>query len=386
MSPTPRETLALFGPRGSRVRVLVHDATTVRVQWYDGVKGKKKPRAKDFDNTPEGRRTAKAWAKGFAEERTLPKAAGPITLREMWEAYVEAEAHLRTRSKDLYGEQWLYWERMWGKDFMAALTTLRMMDQFRAALVKRKLGVNTIGKIIQAVKRCYRWARGRELIPANPLAEYVYKVSRDERPESPPEYSPDEYRKIMARFNPEDGRTWRPFVGLTICGEQGVRENAACHLAWPDIDLETETITWRAKWDKLGREWSQPMRPATRAVLEIALMHREALGYTGPWVLWAGNSLKRGGDVPYTPDALIKALRTAEKRTGVPYVKGRGPHGLRRLLATNVAEVTGDPIVAMRAIGDRDVKMANRYIKKRDETVREAFALLDQTPSRGKEK
>ena len=48
-----------------------------------------------------------------------------------------------------------------------------------------------------------------------------------------------------------------------------------------------------------------------------------------------------------------------------------------RLLAGDINELTGDPALAMMAIGD-DIKQASRYIQKRDDRVREAFDQLDK--------
>ena len=71
---------------------------------------------------------------------------------------------------------------------------------------------------------------------------------------------------------------------LLLIGHQGVRQRAALHLRWEDVDLDARVITWRARYDKVGREWSQPIRDATRSALLTALYWRERDGYTGPWV------------------------------------------------------------------------------------------------------
>jgi hypothetical protein len=42
-----------------------------------------------------------------------------------------------------------------------------------------------------------------------------------------------------------------------------------------------------------------------------------------------------------------------------------------------VNALTGDAMLAMLAIGDRDIRQANRYLKKRDTRVRGAFHALD---------
>ena len=377
-----RKVLATFGPKGARVRVVFHDADTVRAEWYEGPKGAKRRRVKDWPATTAGKAEARAWAKGFSEARTLPAAPEHVSLRTLWEKYTLAEfEHLRPRTRELYAGHWRYWERMWGREFEAERTTLEMMDEFRAAVSKR-LAVSHIGKAITTIKGVYRFGRMRGHLPTNPIADYRYRVAKDKRPKPVAEYSQAEFDAIMGTYNPEDGRTWRAYVGLSLCGWQGVRENAVVHLRWEDVDLDAMRITWRARWDKMGREWKQPMRSQTREALAVAKFHRERLGYTGPWVLFAGNSLtKRDGT--YSPNALILCLRTAEKRAGVKYIKNRGPHGLRRLLAGDVHAATGNAVLAMRSIGDTDIRMANRYILDREEEIEAAFDAVDRRRNTG---
>jgi len=66
---TSRATLALYGPKRGRIRVLVESgAELVRVLWREH--GRR--RVKSWPNTPAGRAEAKAWAQGFSESRTRP--------------------------------------------------------------------------------------------------------------------------------------------------------------------------------------------------------------------------------------------------------------------------------------------------------------------------
>lgn len=378
MAPA-RKTLAIYGAKGSRVRVLIHDAETVRVQWYEGPKGEKQRHSKDWPNTPEAKKTAKAWAKGFSEERSSERKAEKPGVREIWERYATAEfPALRRRSQEIYAEYWRYWEQMWGKTFRAEDATLEMVDEFRAALRGRGLAVTTIGEAIRTVKRIYRWAHKRRLIPANPIGDYEYRIAKDDRKESPDEFSAGEFDKILGKLDPESATQWRAFVALSICGYQGVRQRAALHLQWPDIAEAANDITWRREWDKMGREWKQPIRAGTLRALAVARYHRERSGYTGPWVIPQG-SKKSKGDGTYSPQSLWSALQGAEKRAKIRHRTGRGAHGLRRLLAGEVNAATGDAVLAMHAIGDTDLRVMTRYLKRRDERIRGAFEKLDET-------
>lgn len=67
----------------------------------------------------------------------------------------------------------------------------------------------------------------------------------------------------------------------------------------------------------------------------------------------------------------------SEERAGIPHRPRRGAHGLRRLLAGEVNARTGNAKLAMDAIGDRDIRMADRYLKPREDKIRETFEAMD---------
>ena len=79
----------------------------------------------------------------------------------------------------------------------------------------------------------------------------------------------------------------------------------------------------------------------------------------------------------YTIQTLWWNLRAAETRANIEHQPRRAGHGLRKLLAGEVNAATGDAMLAMLAIGDRDMKQALRYLKKRDRRMQSAFDELD---------
>jgi integrase len=165
--------------------------------------------------------------------------------------------------------------------------------------------------------------------------------------------------------------TWRAHAVLALCGWQGARQNAVLHLRWDDLDLEAGAVVWRARWDKVGREWVQPLRAGSIAVLRAV---QERTGGHG-WVFPAA-SRKSGREV-YSAQSLWSALRRAERAAGITHQGRRGAHGLRRMLFNDVLAATGDIGAAMAAIHDTDLRVASRYLQGRDDRVREAFAVLD---------
>jgi integrase len=366
-----RVTIAEYGAKRAKIRVFT-EGELARVQWR--IRGRLK--TESFPNTAAGRATAKAFAKGVADARIKPNAKERITLRELWNRFAEAEfLHLRDKTKKLYTEYFARWLAMWTADFIVEETTLAMMHEFRTALTKLGLQNSTIRQTIQTVKMVYAWGEANDLIDRNRLHLYRFKVSRDEKRESPAEYTADERAKILGGLDPTSATQWRPWVALQICANQGVRQNAVLHLKWDDVDFTAGIITWRSQWDKMGREWTQPIRAGTSAALEIALQWRGAMDYEGPWVLPAGSS-KNSGNV-YTIQSLWAALKAVEARSGVARLKQRGGHALRRQLAGDVNAATGDPALALLSIGDTDLRQANSYLKKRDSRVKAAFDRLD---------
>jgi integrase len=366
------KVLAAFGPKRGGVRVTI-EGDLVRVRWRQN--GQRKLRS--YPNTPENRANAKAYAKGVAESRDYVPDRAPLTLRTLWEKYADAEfPHLRANSQRLYREYYSRWENAWGIHFPVENTTLEMAHTFRRDLTKLGLATSTIRQTVRTVQMVYSWGERNELVQRNRMRLFRFKVSKDDQPVSPAEYRDEDFAKILLALDPNEATQWRAWVALAICGAQGVRQHAVLHLKWTDTASDAGVIYWRKEWDKLGREWSQPMRSLTRTALSVAWMWRQTAGKEWPWILPSGS--KKNTTPTYSAQSLWSALRAAEKRAGIPHLKGRGAHGLRRLLAGNVAERTGDAVLAMRSIGDTDVRMANRYLKPREDRIAAVFAEMDE--------
>lgn len=365
-----RVDIAEYGAKRKKIRVFI-EGDLVRVTFR--VRGKLKTQS--WPNTAKGKAEAKAYAKGVDEARIPTAKPIDLTNRQLWEKFIAANDHLRPKSVKLYTEYFSRWIAFRGGDSLVEDTSLDHMNEFKVALRKLGLESSTIRQTIRTVKMVYRWGAETDLIPPNKILIYKFKVSRDEKKESPAEYSGEEAEKILGALEPQSATQWRPWVALQICANQGVRQNAALHLQWDDVDFTAGVITWRLQWDKMGREWTQPIRAGTSAALEVAMQWRGAMDYEGPWVLPAGSSKNTGG--VYTIQSLWAALKAAEARSGVTRLSRRGGHGLRRKFMGDVNEATGDPALALLAAGDTDLRQANTYLKKRDARVKAAFDRLD---------
>lgn len=386
-----RRELFRMGRRGSLVRGVLgtNHGAAVCIVSYPTSGGRARA---FFPATAQGKAEAKLFADAaYLRLTDLGRAApGPITLDELWRRFSESHfAHLRLRSRRLYDQYWKHFANFAGPHTLAGDATTETLERLRAAMDRKPYAVNTIMKTMNTVRMVFRWAEARELIGRNRVGLYVYRVAKEQRPVSPAEFRDEDFRALLATLKPDHGQFWRPLVALTLCGLQGARQHAVLHLRWDDVRWDTGQIRWDAAWDKNGVTWLQPMRAGSRAALELARAWADRLYLPGPWVL-PGYS-RRHPDQPYTIGALWRALVRAERLAGIPHLKGRGGHGLRRMLSGDVNELTGNAKLALEAIGDRDIRQATRYLKPREDAIRAVFDRLDarsdsETAARGKAK
>jgi integrase len=372
-----RKTIRTYGERGRSARVFLEDGhLKIRVQWRVGGLLK----TESFPNTPAGKERAKSFAQGVVdslEARTVP---ARVTVAELWGRYAESElTNIRKRTFKLNADAWRKWELFVGREKVAEDLGVDTMTGFRAALEKQGLAVNTIRRHVGGVKLIYNWGEAHELLARNKMHRYRFKVGKDKRPAKVPEYRGDDFAAILAEL-PVTGTTrhWRAGGILALCGYQGARQNAVRHLQWADVDFEEATITWQPRWDKLGKKRTQPLRiPAFTALMEIGDQHHR-LGIDSPWVFPAPRVRTKSDDPVYSAQALWWELTEAEKRAGITHKRGRGAHGLRRMLAGDVLALTKNLKTAGDAIGDKDLRiLQEHYLSDRPEEVRAAFEALD---------
>jgi integrase len=372
MSPKRTDLLRL-GRRGRYVRLvrMKHRGAWVLAVLWRGTDRKRHQQLYGLEQRLE----AEQFAEGVNEELSRPAVkAEPkrLTVGELWDLYAaDVFKGLRPKSKVLYKYYWGRFAAFAGPHTLAEDLTVQTMIELREALEEDGAEVNTIRKVVSHARMVFAWAETHELIPKNRVGKYVYRVAKEDRPESPAEFRMPEFLALLAQFDPRKRSQWRPFVALSLCGFQGARQHAVLHLRWEDIDLEAGTITWKAEWDKVGRTWSQPLRQPAREALAYADKFRDPSG----WVFWGYT--RTGEPTTYTIQSLWSALRAGENRGGMVHQTRRAGHGLRRLLAGEVAQLTGDSKLAMDAIGDRDIRQADRYLKVRNDRLADAFKRLD---------
>lgn len=352
----------------------------VLVMWRE--RGERKYQG--FTDSEAGRKEALAYAAGVLARPQVAAVAG-ITLRQLWERFEEANAPtLRERTLQNYRVRWRKWELMWGHDFAADAVTLGMMDQFRAALTKTN-APNQVGNIIRVVKVVHNWADTRELVVANRIRKYEFKLGKDERKAEPEEFRVAQWTAILGQLGGgQDGRQWRAWVATMLAGTLGARIRAVLHLRWEDVDLEAGVVTWPAQFDKTGQPRRQPLTFDALAALLTARAQAARQGIASQWVIPAARANAKAAGRPgwaeagtYRYQSWWYQFREAEARAGVPHEALRAAHGFRRMAAGEVWDRTGDAKLALDWIGDKDPRRMREYLKRRDDRMEDAARAMD---------
>lgn len=373
-----RQSLFTFGQRPVTVNCyrleLPSGRVLVRVEWREN--GRRKTRS--WDDSAEARRNAKAAAKELSRrlQNRGATAVARISVGALFDKYVLAnEPTWRRGTLKNARSNWRLFQEVVGPATFADLVTQETLDEVRAALRKRGIAPNQIRACITRVKAVWAWARPRRLLTENVLSDYKNALPKDGPPLDVPEYSPDEVAALMEQLSPRGSRTWRTWAAVLFAAIQGPRQNALLHLEWRDIDFDGRTVTWRAEFDKLGRQRDQALtRDAVRA-LRVAMVWRRRMGYDGPFVFPAVQERRR--DKPWTYAALAQSLREAEIKAGIAHFKFRGMHGLRRHACRTVLDQTSDINKAAEWIGDNDLRTLKRsYLKPRPQGQRELARTL----------
>jgi integrase len=400
-----RRTLATYGRRGDRVRVLVDKREQrVEVHYRDrsGI-----PHKRVFPLTKEGQAEAIVWAESYHTERDRLEAARTAppatTLRQLWRTYTESPAYrkdLRDATRIAYTERFGLWMAFLGEEFVAADTTLHDVDRFivRMETVLTRRGkpksTNQVRMLLQVVRTVYNWGQSRKLLATNELALFRWKTPKDAVVLEPDEYSDTEYRAILAELSPQHAKRWRGNVATILGGASGQRAAAIRHLRWSDVDLEKGVIVWPKQYQKQGKELERPITSDIRAALFTALYWRERVAggrvrsraerrksgatpealASADWVLFAEHDRSK----PVSYQTLHAQLVGAEARAGVPHRDYRATHGWRRMVVGEIGEATGDIMRGLEYVGDRDLKQKKSYDRRLQKRVNEAAEVLSK--------
>lgn len=364
---TPRKRLATTGERGGMIRLFEFNLPGLKrekrwvVQWGRG----QARRQESFTVKAE----AEAFFKAFEAEASKPDAAPvKLTNRQLWTEYQTVEwEHLRPNTRRLYADAWRTWEQFAREDAIAEDTTLNTIAEFRKELDARGLRTATVKGCIRAVRVVFNFGERTERLARNRWHLFVYKVSKEKRTKPRAEYTAAEFLAIWRALDPEKAGQWRAWVAVGLLGIYGNRQNEILNLRWDWIVGDAVTVP--SEYVKTGEEGALTLFPLTRGILDVARRWAAKDGRQGPYVLYPGTGGHPTQQAHYSIQSLTDAIHRTEARAKVETVKWRAGHGFRRGLVGDLIDATGDPTLALQAIGDRDIAMLRHYHAKRQPKI-----------------
>ncbi len=324
----------------NRVRVFPDAKTGLyQIEWREN--GRRLTRSLKHRDWRRAKRQADEFAAGFAKpEPNGHKEPEPLTLERLFDIYGEevtpTKAETSQRSDRAATRMFL---RFFGRVRSPATLSQRDWDRFIRARRAGKVGPSgrpvsdrTIESDLKFLIAVLNWAaksrdeQGNLLLDSNPLRGL--KTPTEKNP-ARVVLSEEEYQALLRVSRKVD---WRFHVALVLAHETGHRIGAIRQLRWSDIDLEAETVRWRAEHEKTGYEHSTPVTAEASAALMEA-------GRRSPGT---GN----GPVLPAPRDASRCAGRTlvrswwdrAQKLAGLEPKRGRGWHSLRRKFASDLMD------------------------------------------------
>jgi integrase len=182
-------------------------------------------------------------------------------------------------------------------------------------------------KFLMAVLNFATLARDDSSVPLlahNPLKGLPYPSKDNPRR---PMLSDKAYRKMLGAAKWVHPLCETFFV---VAHETGHRAASVRHLRWSDLDLEKETIRWRAENDKIGFLHTTPLsRPALDALARL----QKARGAIGEhWIFPSDTDPAK----PLPRHTANKWWRRAEAKAELEHVSWSGFHSVRRKFASEL--------------------------------------------------
>lgn len=370
MSPRRRE-LFRRGRHGDTIRVKIDTRVDRAVVYYRGPDGK--PRTAKFPNTKEGRAEAVAFAEGWYEERQHVRPE-KTTLRSLWQAYRTSRFPLlRAATRVNYAQRWDKWELYLGAEHDPNDTTLADIERYIGETLKAGRAVNQVRQILNVARVVYAWGQRMRMVRSNEFALYRWQKPRDAEVLEPEEYTAAEFRALLAELSPQRHDDWRIWSCVMLAGHHGQRANAVLHLR--EDDIVGDEIVWPARYQKAGEIVRQPLSDEALSVLLTSRWWKARLRIDSPWVIpgW-----KRKAKAPYGYQAMWLSLKRLERKAGVRHKPQRGLHSLRRMVVGDVIEATGDRMLGLEYVGDKDPKVLRSYDKRVAERVKRAAEALSR--------
>jgi integrase len=320
------------------------------------------------------RRIGEVRAKTYVPRRKRGEA--PTTVGDLVERF--AEAHPGRRGAVHHDDPTLrYVTRRLGDRPLADLTRADL-EAFAAdlrrlpGLKNRPISDRTVGKVVSATKRLFKWAVERDLLAASPAVLL-------KRPRTKPRtrwLSREEWGRLVAAAPP-----WLKPI-LTLAAMTGMRLGEIALLRWGDVDLHEAAVVHVPQDTKTGTRLV-PLNRTAREVLEAQdRLRREVARRTDrlPEFVFIDAATGEGLATDRERGRIGRATKAAMRAAGI---EGATFHSLRHTAASWMVQAGVGLYEVQHVLGHSTPLMTQRYAHLAPGGLRTAVAALDGPDASG---
>jgi integrase len=333
------------------------------------------------------RRLARELAITFVrelEKGNRPSPRDPLTLETLWNKYqLEAPGYRQnteaTRKDKAAAARLLM--LAFGPKKQVDRFTRNDIDRFIAmretglgwpdGRTTKPIRARTVAGEVKLLKTMINWAMnerlpdGSWLLEADPVRKI--KLPREEDPRRPVA-TYDRFLKLkkaaeeLAAAAPQQRGTerWNRWImALVLAEATGARIGAIRGLRWSDVDFGSGEITFRAEFDKRGRDRTIPMPAALAKELRRFRVELKAIG--DGWLFPRAES-----DAPWPREIFAQLYERAERHAKLDHQPGGKFHALRRKWATERKGMAPADVMAVGGWKDFQTYL-NSYAKSTEE-------------------